>query len=105
MTREEMNVTINSIMKKCESENIWAEYEDDSIGLLLNYVSFQITGDWKHDHIKFNHVVKNLFSDIYKISECDILDSEDDYYISTHVIYFADEESSKLLDDMSKLFN
>lgn len=104
MTREEMNNKINTIIDECKKNHIWAEYEDDSIGEILNCVSFRITGDWKHEHLAFEYLVRSLFDGVYKICESDIDNTGDDYYSSSHTIYFADESTSILLDKMSVLF-
>lgn len=78
-----------------------AEYQDKiNLGALKYYVD----GDWKHDHMLLDNVVKENFNPVLSQKE-NVIDTGDDCYPATHVYYFYFEdgfnlnEAAGLLDD------
>ena len=55
----------------------------------IGIISFEITGDWKHEHAYADELVTDKYGTrrVFKIEEIDEEDTGDDWYTSTHVYY------------------
>lgn len=82
----------------------YEEYPMDTI-----VVTFRIDGDWKHEHLRFNWLVREWAEKnnktIYKIDEIPVEEDGSDYYVSDHQIFITSPESAEQLNSMSALFN
>lgn len=72
-------------------------------------LSFEIEGDWKHDHQRFKYLVDKWASEnskeIFKIDEQEIGNSDSDYYMAEYDIFISpDSETNRLLNSMRGMF-
>jgi len=73
----------NYIEDKVWVRDFWYDAQFD------NTITFSISGDWKHDHLRFNYYASEWLDNRgidYKISEHITDDSEDDSYDADHTI-------------------
>lgn len=106
MNRNELNDRICAIEKLAEDNHIWADFCGEFHTSLFDVIDFRIDrGDWKHDHIRFDLIIKDNFDDVYKIVQKDYDEDGSDCYGSTHSIYIVSDSNKELVDQISALFN
>lgn len=102
----------DSICKYLDSKNFY-NYElvdYDSYPMNTSKITFEVDGDWKHDHLYFKDLVFDWSFDsnksIYKIESELVRDDGSDDYASNYFIYVTENEDSlNELKSMSKLFS
>lgn len=102
----------DSICKYLDSKNFY-NYElvdYDSYPMNTSKITFEVDGDWKHDHWRFKDLVYDWSFDnnksIYKIESELVRDDGSDDYASDYFIYVTENEDSlKELKSMSGLFS
>lgn len=84
------NELADSIEKTLSDNHIFAYVDIDDVDNYTATFAIEIDdGDWKHEHIRADHIVKHFAEeskniDIVKIGETTIGDSESDTYSSIH---------------------
>lgn len=83
------------------------DYEDGPLDTSI--ITVKIDGDWKHDHARFDYLVKQWAAEnnrkIIKIEQRAIGHPESDWYEAYHTIYIAkDDESYDMFGKMRPLF-
>lgn len=100
----------NSICKMLDRSNIWYELVDyDMYPMNTSKISFEVSGDWKHDHWVFKDILNDWAEennrDIFKIDEEEIGESDSDDYVARYDVFItADKDSYNKLNSMRGLF-
>ena len=102
----------DSICKYLDSKNFY-NYElvdYDAYPMNTSKITFEVDGDWKHDHWRFKDLVYDWSFDnnksIYKMESELVRDDGSDSYASDYFIYVTENEDSlNALKSMSKLFS
>lgn len=102
----------DSICKYLDSKNFY-NYElvdYDSYPMNTSKITFEVDGDWKHDHWRFKDLVYDWSFDnnksIHKMESELVRDDGSDSYASDYFIYVTENEDSlNALKSMSKLFS
>lgn len=102
----------DSICKYLDSKNFY-NYElvdYDAYPMNTSKITFEVDGDWKHDHWRFKDLVYDWSFDnnksIYKMESELVRDDGSDNYASDYFIYVTENEDSlNALKSMSKLFS
>ena len=100
----------NSICKMLDRSNIWYELVDyDMYPMNTSKISFEVSGDWKHDHWAFKDILNDWAEendrDIFKIDEEEIGESDSDDYVARYDVFItADKDSYNKLNSMRGLF-
>lgn len=89
-----------------EARNFWAELVDvepyKDLGNVYK-VTIQVEGDWKHEHIRFNHLFKENFNTFPRYDEYVIGSPEEDTYTANHVFYVGYRESDDEVEASSDI--
>lgn len=100
----------NSICKMLDRNNIWYELVDyDMYPMNTSKISFEVSGDWKHDHWAFKDILNDWAEennrDIFKIDEEEIGESQSDDYVARYDVFItANKDSYDKLNSMRGLF-
>lgn len=101
----------NSICKMLDRSNIWYELVDyDMYPMNTSKISFEVNGDWKHDHWAFKDILNDWAEennrDIFKIDEEEIGESQSDDYTARYDVFItSDKDSYNMLNSMRGLFS
>ena len=108
--REWDNIGIE-IEKAARKEHIWVDFiNTDSSVMGAFTATFEINnGDWKHDHLAFDEVVKEYFANnekyaLWKIDTNQTDSSDDDSYSAEHIAFIVPKDKMELLNSMKSLF-
>lgn len=101
-----------SICKYLDSKNFY-NYElvnYDSYPMDTSKITFEVDGDWKHDHLRFKDLVYDWSfennKNIFKIDSELVRDDGSDSYASNYFVYVTkDEDALSSLKSMSGLFS
>lgn len=97
----------------CDQKHLWADYikyEDDKYPLNIKGLVFEVSGDWRHDHLYFNDLAQALLKakgyEVIRIDTEEIGESEEDSYDAFHTIIFTDNsEDVDKYNEIKKLFD
>lgn len=103
----------NSICRYIDKNGmgVWYDLIDyDMYPMNTSKVSFQVQGDWKHDHARFKNLVYDWAEengrDIFKIDSIDLDDGDSDNYTARYDVFItADKDSFDRLNSMRGLFS
>lgn len=102
----------DSICKYLDSKNFhnYELVDYDFYPMNTSKITFEVDGDWKHDHLHFKDLVYDWSFDnnksIHKMESELVRDDGSDSYASDYFIYVTENEDSlKELKSMSKLFS
>lgn len=81
----------------------------DEYPMETSVISFEIEGDWKHEHLFFENLIEEWAEennrDIFKIDSETVGSPDSDYYTAIHTVYITrDHEATNMLNSMRGLF-
>ena len=87
MNKEIIEKIINEINAKFREEHVWAdaEYKEPTFSTKYEIEVYVEHGDWKHDHLRAEHIVKNILGNHFRDHFEDVTESDgSDCYSAWH---------------------
>lgn len=98
----------NKIMRAAEKAHLWVDEEDCVIDDLKDEIqlSFYVDGDWKHDHARFDMLVREIVydmgMDLNGYYQEDESDSDSDDYRSLHVFEIDASKPNEINESLNE---
>lgn len=87
--RDKLYALAEEMAKVLNDAHIWADLEDYDYyeDLPVAQITFSIRGDWKHDHLRADYLIRENFPCMPRIDKVTTESDGSDYYTGTHTYY------------------